>query len=66
MTKRPTPAYVRLFCRPGKSLETCRYLCADGRGFICAKHDAFVKEQIERRYQAGTMSAKGDNCEGLK
>lgn len=53
-------------CRPGKGADTCRYLVCGPNGFECAKHQDGFRQEIDRRHRAGSMVAKGDNCEGVR
>lgn len=50
-------------CRLSMGAETCSFLCADSGGFKCAKGSSLEPILRERR-EAGTMVAKGDNCQG--
>jgi hypothetical protein len=58
-----TNFYTEMTCKPGKA-ECCRYLCADGDGWVCAKLTS-IGSIIDERVAAGTMNATGDNCEGI-
>jgi hypothetical protein len=51
-------------CKMGRDKETYSYL-AIGNGFICAKKNPGVKALIDQRRAQGTMTAMGDNCEGI-
>lgn len=52
-------------CKIGKGAACCRYLTGGSQGFECAKHNS-LKATIDRRVEAGTFTAMGDNCEGLQ
>lgn len=56
---------IAWFCKPGGATPTCRYLAADPDGVFCAKFDWEVRSVIDARSVAGTMKAKGANCEGI-
>ena len=47
-----------------KTKETCRYLILGAKGFECAKLTD-MKEIIDRKVEANTMNAVGDNCLGV-
>jgi hypothetical protein len=66
MSSRPSEQWVESKCRPGAASNTCRYLLADGDGWQCGKWIPEIRNQIQRRINAGAMNAQGDNCEGLK
>lgn len=57
---------VEADCRMGRGAETCRYLAVGGEGFLCMKHVAETAAYIDSRVAAGTMGARGDNCEGVR
>jgi hypothetical protein len=59
----PSRQHVEEVCKFGKGEEVCRYLVFGGEGFGCAKANP-LRETIDKRSEAGTMGAKGDNCEG--
>lgn len=61
--------HLKAVCRIGQGADCCRYIVRelfDAGPYECAKHDQTLKEQIDRRHAAGSMIARGDNCEGLK
>ncbi len=56
--------HVITVCKPGAGPQTCRYLgMSSGRGWVCYKHTG-LRARIDQRVE--TMTAQGDNCEGLK
>lgn len=50
-------------CLIGKGEATCAYLFADAAGIQCAKGTP-IADIITARREAGTLKAKGDNCDG--
>jgi hypothetical protein len=54
---------LKSVCKLGGGVATCSFLCADGGGFKCAKGSS-LELSIRERHEAGTMVAKGDNCQG--
>jgi len=52
-------------CKLGQAEDCCRYLMAGGNGFECAKLTK-LKEAIDKKVEAGTFNAHGDNCDGLE
>lgn len=52
-------------CRPGRGADTCRFLMGGPDGWECGKHQEFFRQELDRRHEAGSMVARGDNCEGL-
>jgi hypothetical protein len=63
ITDELTTDHVYKVCKPGEN-GCCRYLTIHGRtGWCCEKH-SFLRRSIDRRVEAGTMNAVGDNCEG--
>lgn len=55
--------HVKEICKLGKGEECCAYFVM-GPGFMCAKGTTLAYT-IELRLAAGTMNAKGDNCQGI-
>jgi hypothetical protein len=55
--------YVEDTCKPGQQEKTCRYLLMGPGGWQCGKLSD-LKTYIDQRVSAGTMIARGDNCEG--
>lgn len=55
---------VETVCQPGTA-ACCRYLVMGPGGWGCGKLEPSLRVQIDRRSEAGTMRAKGDNCEGI-
>lgn len=52
---------VKEYCKPGEGADTCSWLTADHRGFVCLyfhKHPSL----IERR-KLGTIVAMRDGCD---
>ncbi len=60
------PATLVGSCRPSRGADTCRYLGCQGSGWKCLKHDTVFRIVIDGRVEEGTMTARGDNCPGLK
>lgn len=54
---------VRELCRIGQADRCCIFLVASPRGFECAKGSSLEAVLLARR-DAGTMVARGDNCDG--
>lgn len=54
---------LKNICKIGQGKDCCRYILCDPNGFSCGKHTA-LKETINEN--VNKMTAKGDNCEGLK
>jgi len=44
--------------------QTCSFLVENGGEIACAKGNKIMEMIIDRRRAAGSMLAKGDNCEG--
>lgn len=59
----PIPEHVRPLCKMGEGAECCAFLTFGGGGFCCAKGSSF-EFLIWQRQAQGTMTAKGDNCDG--
>lgn len=57
-------AHLEEVCKPGKGQATCRYLCQGAKGMMCAKHTP-MKVHLDKFAADKTMTATGDNCEGL-
>lgn len=53
-------------CKIGQGADCCRYLLGGADGIECGKHQPEFKRMLDARHAAGTMVARGDNCEGLK
>lgn len=63
--KFPDKEWLDSVCQIGKGARCCRYLMVSGRGWECAKEqDGNFKEMIDKRVEAGTFTAQGDNCDG--
>lgn len=56
--------WVEAICLIGKGSACCRYLTMGAGGFECAKHTN-LRDTIDRRVEAGSFTARGDNCKGL-
>lgn len=52
-------------CKMGQGHDCCRYMVVSGDGISCAKNSQFHKT-IDQRVALEKMTARGDNCEGLK
>lgn len=55
--------HLKETCKFGQGGDTCAFLTMGSGGFTCGKQD-WVEPIIRARLAAGTMSAKGDNCDG--
>jgi hypothetical protein len=55
--------HVETICKMGQKEQCCRYLTCGVDGFECEKNGPF-KKTIDSR--APYMTAKGDNCKGMK
>jgi hypothetical protein len=53
---------VKTICLLGQGELTCAYLVCGPDGFECAKGTG-IEKAISARLRAGTMRAKGDNCD---
>lgn len=58
--------YIKRVCKAGSCSNCCAYLAVSTEGFCCAKEVAALKNVIDSRVAAGTMNAKGDNCQGYQ
>lgn len=58
-----TDSHVMEVCRPGEKDETCRYLTMGAGGWSCEKHSALTYV-LDSKVRAGTIVARGNNCEG--
>ena len=56
---------VKNLCKMGQGKKCCRYLVMSSEGFECAKKLEF-KSVLDERVKQNTITAQGDNCEGLK
>ena len=55
---------LKNICKLGQEDKCCRYILSSSvYGFECGKHTA-LKDTIDKNVDK--MTAKGDNCEGLK
>jgi len=54
---------LKNICKIGQGDECCRYLACGADGFECLKHTPIAKI-LDSRVETGTMSARGNNCEG--
>lgn len=55
--------HVSGVCKIGQMAACCRYLVCGAGGFECVKHTE-LRELLDSRVAAGTMNARGDNCDG--
>ncbi len=55
--------YIRETCKLGQGEACCAFLMMGQDGMECAKETG-AEGLIRKRLDAGTMNAKGDNCEG--
>ena len=51
-------------CLIGQGVDCCRYIACGVNGFECAKHDESLKDALDANVTL--MTAKSDNCNGLK
>ena len=51
-------------CKLGQGLSCCRYLVIATTGFECVKLSN-IQHSIDFRVATGTMTAQGNNCDGL-
>ena len=58
-----TDEYAKNTCKRGKGAECCRYLTMGRCGWSCAKHSELAM-MLDARVTSGTMTARGNNCEG--
>jgi hypothetical protein len=57
--------YVIETCKIGQGTDCCAFLMGGPSGMECAKGTS-VEHTIRGRLQAGTMNARGDNCDGFQ
>jgi len=57
--------HVHRVCLIGKGDACCRYLVMGSEGFECAKGSS-LRQILDTRADAGSMTAIGDNCDGNK
>ena len=55
--------HVRIICKIGQGIESCRYLLMAQYGWKCAKRMT-GRTLIDKRVAEGRFHALGDNCEG--
>jgi len=55
---------IKTVCKIGQGHDCCRYLVMSPEGFECGKLEMPVKKVLDSRVQAGTITARGDNCDG--
>lgn len=55
---------VKDVCKIGQGADCCRYLACGAKLFECLKHTS-LKGELDRRVSEGSMTARGDNCEGV-
>ena len=58
-----TEAWLDDVCLLGHGEATCAFLMLGGDGFGCAKGTS-AEATIRARLEAGTMNARGNNCDG--
>lgn len=56
---------VQDVCKIGQGYDCCRYLMVGTNGFECAKNTG-LKVVLDNRVERKTITARGDNCPGLK
>lgn len=59
-----TDDHVMSVCRPGAGHDTCRYLAMGAGGWSCEKHSS-LGPYLDQRVVECTITARGDNCEGV-
>lgn len=59
----PDIEYAKEICKMGQGQECCRYLTMHPDGFSCEKHGE-LRKYLDCRVIAGTITSRGDNCEG--
>jgi len=59
----PTDEIAKTVCKMGQGHKCCRYLTIGGDGWSCEKWGD-LRATLDARAAAGTMVARGDNCEG--
>ena len=59
----PDMEYITGICKIGQGAACCRYLTVGPDGWCCEKTTS-LKHILDTRALAGTMIARGDNCEG--
>jgi hypothetical protein len=60
----PNDTHVREVCKHGSGEAACRYLAIVGGEIKCGKYGP-ARDFIDRRVADNSMTAKGDNCEGI-
>jgi len=55
--------HVKKTCKFGEGESACSYIVISSQGVMCAK-GTIIEGIIDDRREAGTMSAKGNNCQG--
>jgi hypothetical protein len=55
--------HIKNVCKIGQGNACCRYLTVAPNGWNCEKHSS-LKALLDRRVEADTIVAQGDNCEG--
>lgn len=58
-----TDEHAKDVCKVGQGADCCRYIGMGPKGWSCLKHSN-MKPFLDGRVAAGTMNARGDNCEG--
>lgn len=66
MNDYPDSTWVNTVCKIGQGEACCRYLTMSPNGWSCEKLEPSARRMLDHRVMAGTMTARGDNCEGKK
>lgn len=51
--------YIKNICRPGKGVNSCKFLIVGEKGYFCGKTDPKTRNKINK-----TNARGADNCEG--
>ena len=65
ITEKVSISIAKDICKIGQGEVCCRYLICGANGFECAK-GTDTGRFLDSRVTKGTITAKGDNCEGAK
>lgn len=57
--------HIKNVCKIGQKHDCCRYLTGGKDGFYCEKNTD-LRFILDERVMLGTITARGDNCEGWK
>jgi len=63
ITDKITDEHAFDVCKIGLRAQCCRYLTMGADGWSCQKAGP-LRETIDKKVEAGTFVAQGDNCEG--